>query len=61
MTKLTVKEWESFKRSTKCHICLKNFKDDDRKVRDHCHYTGKYSGPAHNSCNLRHRIPLLFP
>ena len=23
------------------------------KVRDHCHYTGKYRGAAHNICNLR--------
>ena len=24
------------------------------KVRDHCHYTGKYRGAAHNICNLRY-------
>ena len=23
------------------------------KVRDHCHYEGKYRGAAHNMCNLR--------
>ena len=27
------------------------------KVRDHCHYTGKYRGAAHNICNLRYKIP----
>ena len=26
------------------------------KVRDHCHYTGKYPGAAHNICNLRYKI-----
>ena len=29
----------------------------NHKVKDHCHYTGKYKGAAHNICNLRHKIP----
>ena len=28
-----------------------------QKVRDHCHYTGKFRGAAHNICNLRYKIP----
>ena len=35
------------------------------KIRDHCHYTGKYRGAAHNICNLRYKppreIPVVFP
>ena len=31
------------------------------KVRDHSHYTGKYRGVAHVSCNLRYRIPNYIP
>ena len=27
------------------------------KVRDQCHYTGKFGGDAHNICNLRHKVP----
>ena len=27
------------------------------KLGDHCHYTGKYRGAAHNICNLRYKIP----
>ena len=27
------------------------------KVRDHCHFPGKYRGAAHNTCNLRYKIP----
>ena len=40
------------------------FTEDDTKVRDHCHYTGKYRGAAHEKCNLLYRkvkyIPLFF-
>ena len=31
-----------------------------RKFRDHCHYTGKYSGAAHNSYNLKFNVPVVF-
>ena len=31
------------------------------KVRDHCHFTGKYRGAAHNTCNLRYKIPKNIP
>ena len=27
------------------------------KVRDHCHYTGKYRGSVHNICKLRYKTP----
>ena len=26
-------------------------------MRDHCHYTARYRGPAHRNCNLMYRIP----
>ena len=26
------------------------------KVRDHCHYTGKFTGAAHSICNLRYKV-----
>ena len=37
--------------------------DDDKnyKVRDHCHFTGRYRGAAHNSCNLKYRKPNFTP
>ena len=62
MKRLTREQWRGHNRATICHICLKEFKWDDMKVRDYCHYTGNYRGPAHRDCNLRYKIPnyLLF-
>ena len=31
-----------------------------QKVRDHCHYTGKYRGAVHDICNLRYKLPKQF-
>ena len=48
------------------HICQKEFSTDTydknkfklyHKVRDHCHYTGKFRGAAHSICNLKYKIP----
>ena len=47
-----------------CYICKKEFNKNNEKnykVRDHCHYTGKYRGAAHNICNLRYKIPREIP
>ena len=32
-----------------------------KKVKDHCHYTGRYRGAAHNLCNLNYRKPNFTP
>ena len=44
-----------------CHICSKTC---IIKVRDHCHETDKYRGPACKICNLRYKqqnfIPVIF-
>ena len=49
-----------------CYICEKGFSTDDdnkkyHKVRDHCHFTGKYRGAAHNIFNLRYKTPKEVP
>ena len=61
MNKLTKEQTVEFITAKECHICFKKFSPKDRKVRDHCHYTGKYRGAAHSSCNLRYRIPDYIP
>ena len=44
-----------------CHICSKTC---IKKLRDYCHETGKYRGPACKICNLRYKqqtfIPVIF-
>ena len=32
-----------------------------QKVRDPCHYTGKFRGAAHSICNLRYQVPQEIP
>ena len=47
-----------------CYICKKEFDKSDKKhqkVRDHCHYTGKYRGATHNVCKLRYKVPKEIP
>ena len=61
MKPLTPKEMDRYKRSEKCHICFMPFKEDNPKMRDHCHYTSCYRGPAHTKCNLQYKIPSYIP
>ena len=61
MDPLTKKQWKKYKKATKCHICYKPFIQMNLKVRDHCHYTSLYRGPAHSLCNLRYKIPSYIP
>ena len=62
MIPLTKEEEDNYNKENICHICKKEFNND--KVRDHCHFTGKYRGPAHNTYNLRYKtrknIPVIF-
>ena len=57
----------SFIRSTKCWICKKDFETGKKvnrdyvKVRDHCHFTGKFRGAAHSKCNLKYKNPKFTP
>ena len=69
MIPLTKEEKKSYKKQGKCHICEEKFcvdKDDEnytnrKKVKDHCHYTGKFRGAAHSKCNLNYKVPKDIP
>ena len=51
----TEEDREQFNKASDCWICGESLGND--RVRDHCHFTGRYRGPAHNSCNLKYRKP----
>ena len=53
------KEAEDFNNATNCWICKGELGLD--KVRDHCHFTGRYRGAAHNQCNLKYKKPAFTP
>ena len=53
-----------FQQSSSCWTCKKLIHNDEEKVRDHCHVTGKFRGAVHWNCNinfqLTKKIPLIF-
>ena len=53
---MTEKNEKEFEEAKKCYICEKKYTDKDKRVRDHCHTTGKYRGSAHQDCNLKLKI-----
>ena len=70
MVPLTDKKKDTHENQKICYICEqefcmdKNYKKEfkqNQKVRDHCHYTGKYRGAAHSICNLHYKIPKEIP
>ena len=62
MLSLTKEELKSHQDAKVSYIwgkrILKMFAKDKnyRKVRYHCHYTGKYRGAAHSNCNLKFNV-----
>ena len=65
--KMTKENEEEFQKAEECHICNKKYTNQDIRVRDHCHITGKYRGSAHQECNLqlklnpeKVKIPIIF-
>jgi len=64
MGALSREQWEAHHNATHYHICEKPFTPDDTRIRDHCHLTGRYRGPAHSNRNLNYKnsfyIPIVF-
>ena len=69
MIPLTHEENNFYNEQEICYICKEKFcvdKDDKdyinrKKVKDHCHYTGKFRGAAHSKCNLNYKVQKEIP
>ena len=69
MVPLTKEENKSYEKQEEFHIyedkfCMDKYDEDyinRKKVKDHCHYTGKTRGAAHNKCNLNYKVPKDIP
>ena len=61
---ISEEEEHLFQQSNSCWICKKLIDNDEEKVRDHCHVTGKFRGAAHWNCNinfqLTKKVPAIF-
>ena len=61
---MSEEEEHLFQQSNSCWICKKLLDNDEEKVRDHCHVTGKFRGAAHWNYNinfqLAKKVPVIF-
>ena len=61
---MTKEDNEGFQETAKCWICDNDYIDNDIKVRDHRHATGKYRGSAGRDCKidlkLNQKSPVAF-
>ena len=58
---MTKEDNGSFKNSIKCWICDNMYVDNDVKVKDHCHITGKYRCSAHRDYSFNLKLNRKFP
>ena len=61
MIKLIIEEKKLYHENNICCICKKEFSSDNKNIRDHCHFTGKYRGAAHDVCNQNYNVPKEIP
>ena len=58
---MSVKDDEKFQLNNECWICNKLFNEEDKKVRDQDHITGKYRGSPHSNCNINLKLTKIVP
>ena len=61
---ISEEEEHLFQQSNSCWVCEKLIDNDDKKVRDHFHVTGKFRGVAHwiynKNLQLTKKVPVIF-
>ena len=61
---MSEEEEHLFQQSNSCWICKKLTDNDEKKVRNHCHVTGKFRGAANWNCNINlqliKKVPVIF-
>ena len=50
-----------FKKVIAVGFAKKSINNDEEKVRDHCHLTGKFRGAAHRKFNANLQLTKKFP
>ena len=58
---MSEEEEHLFQESNSCWICEKVVDNDEEKVRDHCHISGKFRRVAHWSCNINLQLSKKVP
>ena len=56
-----MKKKNSYSKKVTVAGSVKNFDNNDEKVRDHCHITGKFRGAVHRSCNVNFQLTAKVP
>ena len=59
---MSKEEEHLFQKSSSCWICKKLIDNDEEKVRDYCHVTGKFRGATNWNINfqLTKKVPVIF-
>jgi len=57
--RMTLNDQQNFDSSLNCSICQKDLGTD--RVKDHCHFTGRFRGAAYSKCNLYFKVNKLLP
>ena len=60
MEKISLMKSKKYATYAKKSFVLNDFRQYE-KVRDHCHFAGKFRGVDHSICNLRYTLPKKLP